>query len=411
MKTTGLQKTRPVHKGRAILVAALLVLLWCSAACGASTGASSTHVAKHVRRTAQSADASGEFVSSVSMVGAGEGWAVAGGRLLWTNTNGESWSDITPAGADIADGGVSFLNSQYGWVVDSDQYSVTVYRTSDGGADWQVSSTTVTRQTGGGASLTFMSPSTGWIDVPVVSSSNWPTGLLLKTVDGGRTWTDDTPRQIPPGFPFASGPIEFVSSTAGYLVGGPTNQLYESSDSGLSWSVVSLSPPSGYAGATVEASAPPTVVGSDLVLPATLVRGNGAPTVQAFYVSTDQGASWAAAASSNSAAGTGDAFLPSFVGADNWYFSPGGSALIRYPASTPTQPGAPVSENVLPIAGGGEVTSIEFASPSDGWALVRSESCASKSGGCSAVSDLETTSNGGATWTVVAVPVASPTDG
>src|SRR5438105_3969013 len=83
---------------------------------------------------------------------------------------------------------------------------------SAGGRSGQSLGKPATHSCGGGPTyLSFVDPSHGWME-PV--SPNGPQGELLRTTDGGRTWTRVASFQS--GLPCLA-PIEFVSRSAGWM--------------------------------------------------------------------------------------------------------------------------------------------------------------------------------------------------
>lgn len=375
-------------------------------ACG-STSAAPTHTpVAHGRPLS---------ISRFGLIAPHTGWAVAGGRLFWTRNDGRIWTNITPPGAGLAGDGIAFADAEHGVIVRSLNFAVTIRRTIDGGGRWQTTALRVDVQTGGEATISFANPRDGWIDVPVVSGSSWPTGLLLQTRDGGRVWRDVTPRGAAPGrpfsgratrFPFPSGQIEFTSPTVGFLVNDQHNWLYRSGDGGRAWSRAAFPVPAAQRGATPEANAPPTTIpGGSMVLPATLVGAIDSPVVQVFYVSRDGGRRWALTPIRRSLGAVGDAFIPAWITPGAWYVSPRGTALLVYPAADPEHPGPPHTLTVPPADGGFGIRQVEFASAVDAWVLEVSETC---NGGCHSTVRMETTTDGGARWSRSLAPAYGP---
>jgi hypothetical protein len=84
-----------------------------------------------------------------------------------------------------------------------------------------------------------------WLELDVVSSSNFRRGHLLITEDGGKTWN------LSQGDPGVGGSLYFINRNDGWLAGGPGDQhLYATADGGNSWRELSLTKPHGYSDTT-----------------------------------------------------------------------------------------------------------------------------------------------------------------
>lgn len=94
-----------------------------------------------------------------------------------THDAGNTWQDTTPV--PVALPLLSFADLQHGWATDG----TTLYNTSDGGNHWQKLSTGTNFKNI--AQLDFLSATVGW----ATSSTTANSSSLLKTTDGGQTWT------------------------------------------------------------------------------------------------------------------------------------------------------------------------------------------------------------------------------
>jgi photosystem II stability/assembly factor-like uncharacterized protein len=168
-----------------------------------------------------------------------QGWVIANGRLLTTNSAGNEWKDITPANASNLDG-TFFLNPTTAWVVLSRQTSdsvssIQLAHTRDGGSHWAIRPLTgASLQDLGGyareSSISFVDSLHGWVLLRAATSQNFSRGILLVTADGGNSWT-----RLPDP-PIADG-LQFVTTHAGTLSGGPNrDQLFFTRDGGVTWS-------------------------------------------------------------------------------------------------------------------------------------------------------------------------------
>ena len=95
--------------------------------------------------------------------------------IFVTHDGGSSWQSTTPLPGAFSI--VDFVDSQHGWATDGS----ILYRTSDGGQHW--TQLTTSESLKNVSQLDFVSEQIGW-----AISSTTPNSLL-KTVDGGYTWT------------------------------------------------------------------------------------------------------------------------------------------------------------------------------------------------------------------------------
>ncbi len=123
----------------------------------------------------------------LSVIDADNAWVCGAEGVLETSNGGVGWAKVD-AGQHFFYGvrDVSTVNGLVAWAVydNGDGPAVTVEKTTDGGATWQVQKSF--------DKLKSCAPATVWA---VNSSTAWLTGaagLLLKTEDGGATWTDQT---------------------------------------------------------------------------------------------------------------------------------------------------------------------------------------------------------------------------
>jgi len=181
-----------------------------------------------------------------------EGWAATDHRLFWTSDGGGQWNKITPRAAPSA-GIVSvfFLDDLHGWILLSGDGSngealFNVAVTYDAGRTWSIMAVTIpgldfetTTLVGGVGDIDFVDSVHGWMNLPILSSSNFRRGITVKTEDGGREWS-----QLANDAGVA-GSIRFINDRDGWLAGGPADQdLYVTRDSGNTWQRVSLEAPS-----------------------------------------------------------------------------------------------------------------------------------------------------------------------
>ena len=174
-------------------------------------------------------DVFGTPVTDLDLFSSSQGWVLSNGRLLITLDNGNVWSDITPAGAKIL--GAAFLESDHGWAISKESNTLIVHHTNDGGSTWHSTPLPLTNaqsQLVSNAYFYPLSKQSTWLSLKLQSGSNFSSGLLFFTDDGGNTWEE---RSIPIGED-----IMFVDEMTGWATGGVTgDQLYSTQDGGRTW--------------------------------------------------------------------------------------------------------------------------------------------------------------------------------
>ncbi|HEV8076401.1 MAG TPA: hypothetical protein VGP66_11155 [Candidatus Acidoferrum sp.] len=207
------------------------------------------------------------FITQKKLISPGHEWAIFRGpskaqadgsfveqvRLCLTDDGEKSWQDITPRSMPAHwIETVFFLDRYHGWMFASDALSEDpdarfyLLSTADGGKHWQTQE--FRRQpfelmldmfpTG----IFFADPRHGWIlwHWHMMNSSR---DSLLRTVDGGKTWTR---LPDPPG----AGPMDFVSDNNGWMICASDNQqgipyweddaVCVTHDAGRHWKTVAL---------------------------------------------------------------------------------------------------------------------------------------------------------------------------
>lgn len=176
-----------------------------------------------------------------------------GGRALWfkTQDGGATWRPVTnPCGGDLADAPAS-LDGRTIWVACGVEPSAgselkQVFVSSDGGTTWQLRAQTADLSGPAVGTLT----QGGYVnDLQVASESvglmALSRGGLLRTADGGRTWSQvDLPATtfgdlVPLLWVLDASHAWVGTGSGGYPEGSPG--LFRSTDGGLAWSQVSTS--------------------------------------------------------------------------------------------------------------------------------------------------------------------------
>lgn len=144
--------------------------------------------------------------------------AYAIGISVWKTIDaGDNWVKLYDFAPPTGWSSIFFTNQQTGWV----SKKTGIYKTINGGVDWQRTNTGTFNLDQGGA-IFFLNSDTGYI------SNNTS---IERTVDGGASWnkvfdcTYNTYHDI-----------HFVSSNVGYITDGP--RIFKTSDGGNTWTKV-----------------------------------------------------------------------------------------------------------------------------------------------------------------------------
>lgn len=150
---------------------------------------------------------------------------VARNGLFRTTDGGQNFTEICPH-ESIRD--ILFFDSSNGLIANG-----RIHKTTDGGLTWQQKY--VSPNLFGISHMEFLTPSIGYANGGN-SFDNSSFGEVIKTVDGGETWT-------PIWTSFTSQPvsISFVSAKTGYLV-NYDNQIYKTIDGGITWNMTGITP-------------------------------------------------------------------------------------------------------------------------------------------------------------------------
>jgi photosystem II stability/assembly factor-like uncharacterized protein len=351
------------------------------------------------------------------------GWTLTEKGLYWTTNAGTNWQNITPqsvSGENIT--AVFFLNTSQGWVVCCDnsgkQKRFNIAFTNDSGVHWSISplktpasilaeenrlDTIVKKHPG---DLQFQHSAmggTGWIDF-INSNHGWMilgyydtarptdihTGIILETIDGGKTW-----KQVGDNLPTA-GDFHFVTTKDSWLTSHVgSGFLYVTHNGGDTWQKVTLPPPPPLSEEDGWYDLPIFKDSQNGFMPVTYETENLPSLV--LFVTHDGGKTWKA-----------DRVLPNMKDIANVYPSTVvDSVLITLSASESDRsltlikvfPGGRTVEteaDALDIKGNLTPRSLYFGA---GWHL---SFINSNQGWVSTyTSQLLSTSDGGATWTVI----------
>lgn len=335
-------------------------------------------------------------VSSIQMIDAEVGWAVADtGHIVRTTDGGVHWKNVTPRypPAPAQPGVVTdFLTASSAWVAVSgaDVTTTVIFRTSDAGQTWQETSI----QTSLAAQITFVTSRDGWILSKHAVSENAETVEIFRTTDGGNTWvrvssafasSNDTPS--PGHLPFSGSKsgLSFLNATTGWVTGRvPVDGnilLYRTRDAGLTWDPQSLQLSPGEASSQL-ALMPPQFFGTaEGILPVSFDMGNGANLD--LYVTHDGGTTWKRASPLTAAVTTVD-----FIDVSHGWASDGTLLYV-------TSDGGQHWTRLSPGGSFQHVIQLDFVSRDSGWAIVAPKTPA-----------LLKTVDGGHTWAVLSYTIS-----
>ncbi len=336
-------------------------------------------------------------IQDVQLLPDGQGWALVGGRLLWSVDSGLEWQDRTPKA--FANGyvlGGYFLDSNRGWfaVRDLDANQIRILRTQDGGKSWQeeifgAASQDLSLQVAGG-SFDFVDAQTGWLAFKLQSSSSFSLGELYGTSDGGVTWKH---LDLPVGEA-----VHFIDARRGWVAGGVSgSQLYRTEDGGQTWQLQNGFDLSGKIPGQTFVSPPVFENEQDGSLVVTY--GSAGDTQAAIYVTHDSGDSWQLSDNLK-------------ISSD---FQPGSALPVSQAGSAGILLAAPDQGKLVGFSGAAKsveqvqapslpqgVVKLSFVNSDFGWAQVQNGACDSLSDdqgkSCQLNSYLLMTQDGGRTW-------------
>jgi hypothetical protein len=340
----------------------------------------------------------------------------AGNVLLQSSDRGSSWSDRLHF-TGIYDGMQVFGPDGLIWTIDMSSpgcaggqrncappsYSMTAYRTADGGSTWVGLPTTNFPV----EDVFFLDATHGWAD-----SDSPMMGLgaevLYQTTDGGKSWSrvGALPPASPMGYIYGVGNyrVTFSRQPDGSLMGwyvGAT-QLYTTTDEGRSWRPLALSVPAAVAGLT-STPTQPAFDGAEGVLPIAYHDPKGPDNATAkriyLYVSHDGGATWGDPRPAPAGlAPVGDDLSTSILDSKHiWLTSQSLSAGDNVQASPAVAHSSDGGLTWTVAKHEPRILQMTFADATHGYALDVT--------GTNDVNGILSTSDGGTTWERVAVPI------
>ena len=169
------------------------------------------------------------------------GWVLLGQKLLFSNTVGRTFTDITPQLANQQTiMGVTFYDGLSGWVViegppiQPDAGSpMKIGATNNGGKSWiyrpiAPNDDVLLGNHSEKVSLSFVSPERGFALFQLMSNTASSGGFLFATDDADKTWKKIAATSY--------GTMQFVSPNTGWIVRGVGDRhVFRTSNGGLAW--------------------------------------------------------------------------------------------------------------------------------------------------------------------------------
>jgi photosystem II stability/assembly factor-like uncharacterized protein len=212
-------------------------------------------------------------LTAIQMLDAQNGWGIGGphdsgnsGHVFRTADGGGSWFEVTPpmtasSAPEIGSLGAVgfFLNADAAWVTyqfsDNSNIPVNpvVWKTADGGRNWQSSSplnTSDLNETYSVSNVFFASMNTGWILLHVGAGMNHDYVVLYRSTDGGASWSQLINPNTDGGIQGCTKTgMVFSDGSNGWLTGNcngvaPGALLFQTGDGGDTWDPIHLPAPS-----------------------------------------------------------------------------------------------------------------------------------------------------------------------
>ena len=309
------------------------------------------------------------------------GWAIGKDNLWRTTNGGAAWHKVTPKGDSRAlfqqvgnQRDFSFLSPSAAWMVGGQNYQY-LYRTTDGGQHWKrfsIPSNINNPKTGTVTNVDFVNSQSGWMVISLGAAMGREREAIYRTSNGGHNWTLESTST----FADSTGVAAQSPQTAWMGQALPMSQVVEArtTDGGSQWHNEKLPPPPGYGlnspyqGASMYASPPVFFSSKDAVIEA---LPGVQPMVAVFYTTENGGKTWTPGAVVK---GGVKNLTWSFADVSHGFVSDGRTLYAT------TDGGAhwrPVQPNIS-LAG---VTQLDFISPQNGWAIVRGQVLITHDGG------------------------------
>jgi len=252
--------------------------------------------------------------------------------------------------------------------------------------------------------ITFVNPLNGWLLLHLTAGTIPDTVALLRTTDGGKTWTkvyDDgmvppfqVPSQTKPGgfllyanqdetMPLFKGGLSFRNTANGWVpdAGGRHGLLYVTYDGGHTWQEQPLRPPSSLNFTFTTPFVPTFFTSTDGILPVSYYPGG-----LVIYVTHDGGTSWIGTTPVNAFAN--GIMAGNFIDVHHGWTTDG---RFLYATSDSGQ----TWTTIAPDVSFAHLFQLDFVSATTGWVII---------GPYAGGSELLKTTDGGHTWVSADIP-------
>jgi hypothetical protein len=350
-----------------------------------------------------------DLVLNAEMVAGEEGWALTSQDLSWTSDGGRTWTPVGPPKVAVGDiESVYFANSLEGTVLATgapsgvNELPILAYRTVDGGRSWTSAALPEARLADvGSVKASFADAEHGFVAIEegALASGNAQVSGFFATVDGGQSWT-----RLPA--PPVAGYMSFSSQKDGWLVGGST--IYRTIDAGNSWIPVQVPAPANV-GPKESFGLPRISSSGSGLLPVTYNDEEGHTTVGVFET-TDDGASWSLLSLVPLKGIVGPGINPpdtGFIDSQSLVVLDPGSTELTLVSSAPKRlqaAGASPQQDLEASGVRPGLTPFEApANSEDAFGVVHRESCEEKAE-CTLITELLVTHDSAESWMAVTPP-------
>ena len=181
-----------------------------------------------------------QFLQRMQFIDDTRGYGTAPGEFFRTNDGGRSWVETTIPDIGYIDH-LFFLTPELGWMSGAagvNGKDFFVFRTVNGGRDWEESRTTSPQRPAWARDLVFFDQQRGWL---ITWGYNDDGTYLYSTVDGGKHWMPDPDLSFQ-GKGKRASVVRFTSRERGFVFveDNGQNRLVYTTDGGLNWSKQAL---------------------------------------------------------------------------------------------------------------------------------------------------------------------------
>jgi len=177
-------------------------------------------------------DVSGEFVQKLVFFDDSHGYGAEVTKFLHTDNGGRHWTETQIPDLRFIDR-MFFLTPEIGWLAGTDGKDFFVFRTTNGGRDWDESRTAPPKELGELRDLFFLNQNRGWLITWQINDGGT---YLYSTEDGGKTWVPERDLSFQ-GKGKWMGVVRFSSERNGFIFERDgANSLLYTTDGGAHWS-------------------------------------------------------------------------------------------------------------------------------------------------------------------------------